>query len=378
MIPFSRPYVSKYTSFHVGEALKNQIQQGDGWYSNVVTQKIEEMYQDFTCLLVPSCTSALELSLMIIDLKPGDEVIVPSFTFPSVATAITKFWATPVFCDINSDSGCIELDGIEKLINRNTKAITWVNYGGNRPSLIALSKISKDYNLILIEDAAHNFGEATRGGVNKEFQSDFVAFSFHASKNVQCGEGGALLIRNPKFASKARIMREKGTNRHEFQLGKVSKYSWVDRGSSYLLAEVNCAILWSQIEEFDYIQSKRNAIVTKYSKELQSIEDTWGWKILRLNDQAAHIFALVAPEGKVRNEFMAKIRGFGITAVSHYEDLSSSPAGKRYGKRSTSCKNSMFLSERLVRLPLFVDLKENELDRIIDCTKEVISQIETS
>jgi len=369
MISFSRPYVSKHTSFHVGEALKNQIQQGDGWYSNLVTQKIEEMYPDLTCLLVPSCTSALELSLMIIDLKPGDEVIVPSFTFPSVATAITKFWATPVFCDINSDSGCIELEGIEKLININTKAITWVNYGGNRPSLISLSKIAKENNLILIEDAAHNFGEATR--VNREFQSDFVAFSFHATKNIQCGEGGALLIRNPKFASKARIMREKGTNRHEFQLGKVSKYSWVDRGSSYLLAEVNCAILWSQLQDIDFIFASRQRIVEEYSTKLSAIEE-YDWEIMKLNNAAAHIFALKAPEKSARDEFIHKMACQGITTVSHYEDLAKSVAGMKYGRSMNNCKNSIDLSERIVRLPLYVGLKDTDVEGVLEGVQSAI------
>ena len=370
-IPFTQPYVPPLSVKNIEKALKERVQQGDGMFSAEVVSKIESIYPDFTCLLVPSCTSALELSMMLINLGPGDEVIVPSYTFPSAATAVTKFWATPVFCDIDFRTGCIDVELLEGLIGEKTKAITWVNYGGNTPNLSVLRKLSQKYKLTLIEDAAHCFGVST--DVDFGLTGDLVTFSFHATKNIQCGEGGALLIRKSNLVSRARIMREKGTNRHDFALGKVDKYKWIDRGSSYLLAEINSALLSAQLDAFGYIQSSRQNAITTYLEKLAPHLPKH-WTLESFNLQSAHLLALIAPSKVQRDHFIFRMSKKSVTTVSHYEDLASSLGGKTFGKKSIKCRKSIELSQRIVRLPVYTEMAKTDIERVIQSAIEVFSE----
>jgi dTDP-4-amino-4,6-dideoxygalactose transaminase len=364
-IPFNLPYVPRRASEYINEALLHPIQQGDGYYAKKVEERIQAFYSNAPAvLLVPSGTAALELSFMLLDLKPGDEVIVPSFTFTSVATAITKFWAKPVFCDIDPVSGCLDVSFLESLINEHTRAISWVNYAGACPNLSELQRLARNYGLPLIEDAAHNFGIL---GVNQAcLTGDLVTFSFHATKNIQCGEGGALIITDERYRERAYVIREKGTNRRAFKTGKVSKYSWVDRGSSYLLSEISSALLMAQLDEFEWIHSIRRNIIDYYAEELQDFLEL---EVLGNLRNAAHMFAALAPSRESRDLIVARSRSFKVELASHYEDLSSSPYGARMN--SSTARNSIEFSSRIFRLPVYPDLRGRE-ESVLDALKRAI------
>lgn len=369
MIPFSRPYTPRNAIKHIDQALGSLVQQGDGRFSKNVEELISERYGQSPVFLTPSCTAALELSLMLLDLKPEDEVIIPSFTFTSVATAVTKFWGTPVFCDIDKSTGCLDTNILEDLITPKTKAISWVNYGGLTPDINHLQKLSNEFGIPLIEDAAHNFRVLGKNQIDTT--GDFVTFSFHATKNIQCGEGGALLVKNDKYIERAHVIREKGTNRRDFNRGIVSKYSWVDRGSSYLLAEINAALLFAQLQEFDLIQSRRSEIIKSYLHCLGEFEET-DWGLLKGTDIASHLFVLLAPTESKRNALIKFLIEKNITAVSHYQDLASSPAGIRFSSKRYECPNSKDFSSRIVRLPVFFELDAEQSEYISETVKSFL------
>lgn len=362
-IPFSIPFIPKLALQYISEAFNLSVQQGGGKFTKTVENQIQDKYSGYTAFLTPSCTASLELSLMLLDVGPGDEVILPSFNFTSAATAITRLFATPVFVDIELSSGNLNLYAAERAITPRTKAIIWVNYAGNELNHVHLQELAQSNNLSLIEDAAHNFGVLTQSQIS--LTSDFVTFSFHASKNVQCGEGGALLIKSQDHADRARVMVEKGTNRYLFERGQVSKYNWVDKGGSFLLAEINSALLLAQIESFDFIQESRQRIIDSYKRNLSPhIHD--GWSILKGTEKAAHIFGLVAPNPSQRQKLLKHLNKRKITAVSHYEDLASSPAGLKYGRADSICETSKDFSMRIIRMPLFVGLKTWQISHITE------------
>lgn len=360
--PFSIPFIPDLAKDYIDRALDSNIQQGGGSFSGLAQRRIQDIYSGYQSFLTPSCTASLELSLMLHNVGPGDEVILPSFNFPSAATAVTRLFATPVFADIESHSGNLNLSTVDSAITARTKAIIWVNYAGNELESTKLKKLAQNKDLALIEDAAHNFGILTDS--QREQISDYVTFSFHASKNIQCGEGGALLVKSREVAERAQIMCEKGTNRYLFERGQVSKYNWVDKGGSFLLAEINSAILLAQIESFGAIQKDRRDTIDFYTKEISPyIRD--GWSILRGTERAAHIFALIAPDSTSRDELLKYLNEHGIKAVSHYEDLASSPAGIRYGK-TISCDESKKFASRIVRLPMFVGMRGWQKSLVIE------------
>lgn len=356
-IPFSVPFVPDESLDYIGKALESIFQQGDGAFSRTVEEKIEIMYPGYKAFLTPSCTASLEFTMMLLRLKAGDEVIVPSFTFTSVVTAITKFGATPVFADIDKSSGCIDVNDILRKITPRTRAISWVNYAGIDSSSNDLKVIGNNYGIPLIEDAAHNFGVLTEKQID-EPTGEFVTFSFHATKNIQCGEGGALLVKNPGLIEDAFVIRDKGTNRRHFNDGRVSKYSWVGKGSSYLLAEINSSLLLAQLNNFGKIQRERSMLIHKYRNLLLNIGE-FGWSILEGAERAAHMFALIAPSNQHREKTIEHLNSLGIGAVSHYEDLASSPAGIKYSKyRNDKIVNSVDFSGRILRLPLYIGLSD--------------------
>ncbi len=249
MIPFNVPYVSEASKQYVLEALASRHQQGDGPFTAKASKIVSDLVGGGHVLLTPSCTHALEMASMLANLGPGDEVILPSYTFTSAATAVTKFGATPVFVDIEMETKGIDVNQVREAITPRTKAISWVNYAGVAPDVEGLQSLAKEFNLILIEDNAHGLGGTFKGKPLGSF-GDFATQSFHATKNIQCGEGGALIINNRRFIERAEIIREKGTDRSKFIRGEVQRYQWVDQGSSYLLAESLAAILLGSLEKF--------------------------------------------------------------------------------------------------------------------------------
>ncbi len=353
-IPFNKPFVPAAAVQVIGNALTSLQQQGDGHYSRLAESRLQERYDNPNLLLTPSCTASLELSFMLMNLQPDDEVIMPSYTFPSAATAVTKFWGRPVFCDVDENTGCLDVTRVRSQITEKTKAISWVNYAGNAPDRSELQAIARDFGLYTVEDAAHNFGESPpEGGLTV---GDFVTFSFHATKNFQCGEGGAILIRDSNLYQRSLVLREKGTNRRDFSKGVISKYRWIDRGSSYLLAEINSALLLCQLDEFQHIQDSRRSVIMDYLSILGSIEEL-GWRLLKHTENASHMFALLAPSIRLREEFIAKAKSKGIAVAPHYEDLASSTAGLHFSRSVGLCDASLSFSSKIVRLPVYPELR---------------------
>lgn len=373
MIPFSLPHVPDEALKQISIALKTDIQQGNGPFSKIVEERIETLYPGYSCFLTPSCTASLEMAMMINKVGPGDEVIIPSFNFTSAATAVTKFFAIPVFCDINPRTGCIDIEMVLRLISPRTKVVIWVNYGGQDSSIQDIKSILVSRNIALVEDAAHNFGVLT--SKQDKPDGDQVVFSFHATKNVQCGEGGAILLRDQDQVDQIHNIREKGTNRRDFMMGKASKYRWVSKGGSYLLAEINSALLETQLRSFYDIQSNRLSTVQRYRTNLCDVEE-FNWTLLPGgSESAAHLFALLAPDGSTRDRFIDELRMRGITAVSHYEDLATSPAGVIYGKMNKfPTTHSISFSKRIVRLPVFYGIGD-KLEKVIDEVKSVIKHL---
>ena len=368
MIPFNLPYVPEISKQYVLEALESNHQQGDGPFTAKASKIISDLVGGGHVLLTPSCTHALEMASMLSDIGPGDEVILPSYTFTSAATAVTKFGATPVFVDIESSTKGINIQQVHEAITPKTKAISWVNYAGVAPDVEGLQNLARDYDLILIEDNAHGLGGNFKGKPLGSF-GDFATQSFHASKNVQCGEGGALVINNQKFVERAEIIREKGTDRSRFMRGEVQKYQWVDHGSSYLLAENLAAILLGQLEQLTEIQIRRDDIFNRYYQGLcnWATENNLELSFTRISDvHTAHMFYLVAETQQSRDLLIQKLHRLGIHVSFHYQSLADSIMGSKYGPPPKPLQISQQMSSQLLRLPLYFGLDTENQSRVIE------------
>lgn len=367
MIDFNVPYVPEISKKYVLEALESHHQQGDGRFTEYASTMISDLVGGGHVLLTPSCTQALEMASMLADVGPGDEVILPSYTFTSAATAVTKFGATPVFVDIESDTKGIDIQQVREAITSKTKAISWVNYAGVAPDIQSLQSIATEFNLLLIEDNAHGLGGSYRGKPLGSF-GDFATQSFHATKNIQCGEGGALVINNDKFIERAEIIREKGTNRSKFVRGEIQKYQWVDQGSSYLLAEVLSAQLAGQLEEFQNIQSLRSSIWERYFEEIsRGNYPAFMVPQPKPNEEVnvSHIFYVTFPDNETRERVRKSLIELGINATSHYVPLGTSLMGEKLGRSSKKAAVSLEFSETILRLPLYPSLHEQKVTEIL-------------
>jgi dTDP-4-amino-4,6-dideoxygalactose transaminase len=364
LIPFNVPYVPESSKKHVLEALESNHQQGDGPFTAKALKMVSDLVGGGHVLLTPSCTHALEMASMLANIGPGDEVILPSYTFTSAATAITKFGATPVFVDIEMETKGIDVNQVREAITPKTKAISWVNYAGVAPDIEGLQSLAKEFDLLLIEDNAHGLGGSYKGKPLGSF-GDFATQSFHATKNIQCGEGGALVINNSEYAARAEIIREKGTDRSKFLLGQVEKYQWVDKGSSYLLAESLAAVLVGQLECFESIQSARKLIWNKYESLLRDMTNLQKQSSKDIKVNVAHMFYLVLENSKIRTDSLRYFRENSVLATSHYQPLHSSIAGRKYGIFKNEFHNSISLSDRILRLPVFVGLTDDDIEKVI-------------
>lgn len=363
MIPFNVPYVPEASKRYVLEALESKHQQGDGPFTAKASQMVSDLVGGGHVLLTPSCTHALEMASMLANLGPGDEVILPSYTFTSAATAVTKFGATPVFVDIEMETKGIDVNQVREAITPRTKAISWVNYAGVAPDIEGLQSLAKEFDLILIEDNAHGLGGSYKGKPLGSF-GDFATQSFHATKNIQCGEGGALVINNEKYIERAEIIREKGTNRTQFIAGKIDKYKWIDEGSSYLLAEQLAAVLYGQLQNFEPIQNSRLAISQYYSIKLKNLVMDNAWQSFaptKEDTDVAHIYWVQTRKQEEATNFIDHLARTGVSATRHYVPLHNSPAGMRFGKTTNKLSTSIHVSECIVRLPIWFDLPESQL-----------------
>jgi dTDP-4-amino-4,6-dideoxygalactose transaminase len=374
MIPFNKPYVPEASKKYVMEALESDYQQGDGPFTKRASKMVSDLVGGGHVLLTPSCTHALEMASMLGNFGPGDEVILPSYTFTSAATAVTKFGATPVFVDIDPATKGIDANQVAHAVTDKTVAISWVNYAGVAPDIEALQNIATKHNLLLIEDNAHGLGGTYRGKPLGSF-GDFATQSFHATKNIQCGEGGALVINTEKFIESAEIIREKGTNRKEFIDGKIKKYEWVGKGSSYLLSELQAAVLLGQLESFEQIQSDRCNLYRTYLRELNNLnQDSNVWyKNLEIeNNNVAHILYVELNEPMKREKIQAFMLKNGVQTTFHYVPLDTSPAGKKFGIQRTDNKNSSNFSKSILRFPLWMGLTHQQVKEITSLVQKAM------
>lgn len=368
LIPFNVPYVPEVSKQYVLEALGSNHQQGDGPFTAKASKIVSDLVGGGHALLTPSCTHALEMASMLANLGPGDEVILPSYTFTSAATAVTKFGATPVFVDIEIETKGIDVNHAREAITPRTKAISWVNYAGVAPDIEGLQSLAKEFNLILIEDNAHGLGGSYNGKPLGSF-GDFATQSFHATKNIQCGEGGALIINNSKFIERAEVIREKGTDRSKFIRGEVQKYQWVDQGSSYLLAESLAAILLGSLEKFTEIQAARELVSNTYEDKLRDWAMSFNYDLqgqIKSEINSAHMFYVVSKSQENRDNFIEYLKKQGIQSMFHYQSLVDSKQGKVFKRADLVSINSQKMSNLLLRLPLYPSMSAEDLDFVVN------------
>lgn len=368
-IPFNVPYMTGKEIHYIEKAHSLGKLSGDGFFTKACQELLTKQFSAKATLLTHSCTAALEMAALLLDLKEGDEVILPSYTFVSTANAFLLRGAVPVFVDINAETLCMDLEQLKKAININTKAIVIVHYAGFSCDMDELVKICESMQVPLIEDAAQSICSLYKGKPLGSF-GDMATLSFHETKNIISGEGGALIINNSKYIERAEIIREKGTNRKQFFRGEVDKYSWVDIGSSYLPSEITAAFLYAQLKESGKIIKKRLLIWDYYHKSLQELELEGYIKrpcLLEYSTHNAHMYYLIHDNEDKRNEFIDAMKEKGINTVFHYIPLHSSKIGEQYCKVSGSMKNTDYISRNIVRMPLFIGLEEH-IDKVISST----------
>ncbi len=366
MINFNQPYIARNQEKYIKEALDNYHISGDGPFTKKCNLYLEKYFGVKKALITTNCTHALEMSAILLDLKEGDEVIVPSFTFVSTLNAFILRGAKPVFIDIRPDTLNMDENKLEELITDKTKAIYVVHYAGVGCEMDRILEIAQKYGLDVVEDNAHGIFGKYKGKYLGTF-GKFATQSFHETKNISCGEGGALLINDSNFIERAEIIREKGTNRSRFFRGQVDKYTWVDIGSSFLPSDILAAILLSHLEESQIIQGKRKEIWENYDYALK--EWTHDNKVIQPFipehcEQSYHMYYLLLPDLKTRQAFIRHLKDRGIQSVFHYVPLHTSEMGKKYGYEEGNLPVTEDISSRLVRLPMYFDLTPTDLKKI--------------
>ena len=369
------PYVGDEKQY-IAEVIDKRKMCGDGEFTKRCNKWLEEKTKTSKALLTTSCTHATEMAALLAGIKPGDEVIMPSYTFVSTADAFVLRGATAVFVDIRPDTMNIDESLIENAITEKTKAIVPVHYAGVSCEMDKIMELAKKYNLIVIEDAAQGITSTYKGKALGTI-GDYGCLSFHETKNLSMGEGGALLIKDANKIEQAEIIREKGTNRSKFFRGQIDKYTWVDAGSSYLPSELNAAYLWAQLEMVDKIQSDRMRSWDKYYKLLKPLADLGDIELPYVPDECvhnAHMFYIKAKDLEERTRLITYLKGHEIGAVFHYIPLHTSPAGQKYGKFVGEDKYTTKESERLIRLPMYYGLGSEEIDMVVDIVKKFYSR----
>lgn len=369
-IPFNKSYYNEEEVENIRECLAETGVSSGNKYSKLC----EEWFYQKTgkrIILTTSCTAALEMSALLSDIKVGDEVIMPSFTFVTTASSFVLRGAVPVFVDINPDTLNINENLIEQVITEKTKAIVVMHYAGIACNMDKIIEIAHKYNLLIIEDAAQAVGAKYKN----EYLGcigDIGCFSFHETKNITSGEGGAIIINNEKLKNLAEIVSEKGTNRQAFLIGEVEKYTWIELGSSYKMSDINAAVLYSQLENFDEIQKRRMEIWNKYYDIFYEFEKAGYVRRPVISKDCAHnahIFYVLFNNKENRNKFIKYLKENDIEAKFHYIPLHSSPAGRKYCRIATSMTNTENVADTIVRMPLFYDLSDIQLEYIFAVVK---------
>tara|TARA_Y200000002_G_C22685729_1_gene665928 strand:+ start:1188 stop:2321 length:1134 start_codon:yes stop_codon:yes gene_type:complete len=375
-IPFNKPIMTGNELKYIEEAYSEGKFSGDGKFTDRCHLWLEKNLGVKKVLLTHSCTAALEMCALLLDIQEGDEIIMPSYTFVSTANAFVLRGATPIFADIDKNTLCLSEVEIEKAISNKTKAIVAVDYAGVSSNYDKIKSIADHKNIKIIADSAQ--------GILSKFKNNYLGtlgnlgcLSFHETKNITCGEGGAILINDEELIDKAVYIREKGTNRSKFILGQVDKYTWIEKGSSFLPGEVNAAFLLAQLEQAKMLTDKRLNVWKKYMNFFSKYEDSGVLRrpfIPEYNQHNAHMFYLLFNSEIQRNKFISDCKNYDVHCVFHYIPLHSSPAGQKYGKVSGSMENTDYISSSLVRLPLWVGI-DNNLNYLFEVFEKVLGDL---
>lgn len=367
-IPFNRPFIAGKELSYIRQAVELGHLAGNGVFTGKCQEWMEQTFDAGRVLLTHSCTAALEMAAVLCDVGPGDEVIMPSYTFVSSANAFVLRGATPKFIDIREDTLNLDECLLEDAITNKTKVILPVHYGGVACEMDTVLSIAGRHDLMVVEDAAQ--------GVNATYNGRYLgtighlgAYSFHETKNFISGEGGAIVVNDEQLINRAEILREKGTDRSCFLRGEVDKYTWVDIGSSYLASELVAAFLYAQLEQSNVISGKRMQIYDHYLERLQSLAELEYFRFQHVPSEAkhdAHLFCIIVENEEVRDRLLGSLREKGIYAVFHYVPLHTSPMGGRFGYHQGDLPVSESIASRLLRLPFYFDLTREDQERIID------------
>ena len=372
-IPFNRPCLSGNEYKYIAEAIANGHASGDGPFTRKCHELLEKELEVPRVLLTTSCTHALEMAALLLDCGPEDEVIVPSFTFVSTANAFALRGARLVFADIRPDTLNLDESRLEALVTPRTKAIVVVHYAGVSCAMDAILAIAARYGIRVVEDNAHGLFSRYKGTYTGKFGC-LATQSFHETKNFTCGEGGALIINDPELLERALVIREKGTNRSRFFRGEVDKYTWVDLGSSYLPSDLLAAFLCAQLEAKEKVQEKRRRVWNRYHEALAGWAESNGVKLPVIPsdcEQAYHMFYMLLPSAEHREALISHLKSRSMLSVFHYTPLHLSEAGQKFAARPSNCPVTEEMTERLLRLPFFNDLSEDEQHQVTTAIMEV-------
>jgi len=367
-VPFNRAYTTGFEIDYMSEAIRETRLSGNGPFSERCSRWLEQRTGARRAFMTHSATGALEMATLLAGISPGDEVIMPSFTFTSTANAVVLRGGTPVFVDIRPDTLNLDEQLVEDALTAHTRAIMPVHYAGVPCAMDTILGVARDYDLVVIEDAAQALGSTYRGRAAGGL-GDLGAISFHETKNVMCGEGGALLLNDGRLVERAEIAHEKGTDRRRFFRGEVDKYTWIDVGSSFVLSELNAAFLWAQLEHADEIQQLRRRAWELYHEALAPLEESERLRrpvVPSDCEHNAHLYHVLLAGDVDRAAFLTTLALHDVDAVFHYIPLHTSPAGVRFGRAAGSLPVTDTVARRLVRLPLWAGLDEHHVDRVVD------------
>ena len=376
VIPFNKPFIAGKELYYIAQAVTLGQMAGDGHFTQACSRLLESRFGVHKALLTPSCTAALEMAAMLCNLQPGDEVIMPSFTFVSTANAVVRLGARPVFVDIRPDTLNLDDALIEEAISPRTKAIFPVHYAGVACEMDRLMTVADAHGLLVVEDAAQGVN-AFHDGRALGSIGHLGAYSFHETKNYICGEGGALCINAPELVERAEIIRDKGTNRKQYFRGQVDKYTWVDIGSSYVPSEICSAFLYGQLERLDEIAARRQTIYENYLRLLEPLAARGRLRLPHVPQECQsnhHLFYVLLADRATRDRVMAELRAAGILAVFHYVPLHSSPMGQKLGYRAGQLPLTEDLSGRLLRLPFYYEMTLEEQTLVVERLERSLKQ----
>ena len=365
-IPFNKPYITGNEIVYMGEAIKSGKLSGNYDFSKRVKALIKAKYDLEGIFLTPSCTSALEMGALLVDLQPGDEVIMPSYTFTSTANSVLIFGAKPIFCEVNSKDMNIDVDKIESLITSKTKMIIPIDYAGIPCDIEEIMLIAEKYNLIVMHDCAQSYASLFKGEISGK-RAHLACYSFHDTKNYNCGEGGALIVNDTSKRERASFIMEKGTDRTKVIQGVQERYSWIEKGSSYLLADVLAAMLLAQLEQEGEITKKRKNILEKYIEWYNELSFKHDLKIPVYSKDKhpnAHGFWMLLPNRSMRDEFLKRMEKNGISAYIGYIPLHSAKMGLKLGYKPEDLEQTENFAGRIVRMPIYAGMREEELEYV--------------